>query len=193
MNKAIESAEGFIRRTIPDTIYQRHFKLSLPQCEVVKITSNSDTSSTSYSVYFVDSINFIPDKFELRYCITIEGDTLNDWYVIPIDSLGNTAIDTSNFHYIYDNLLAYKKLLLGQYKFDYKSVKQFIKAKRLKDCNIQLSNSMGRIYDKGYMKMKNHKHFWYVSFYQKDYEIIYRIDPETGRYTLLKHRHQVVA
>jgi hypothetical protein len=101
-----------------------------------------------------DSISFIPGRYEMRYLIKVEEDTLTDSFVIPIDSLGRVDVDTSNFHYILDDLKAYRKILTGQYKFDFYSVKKFIKDKDLKDYSIVFMNSMSTLNNKNYKTLK---------------------------------------
>lgn len=115
MHKAVANAEKFIAHTIPSDIYKAHFSLITSLSAV-----QSDYASYHYTPYLDDTISFIPGKYELRYLIKIRKDTLTDSFVIPVDSLGNVDIDTTNFHYILDDLKAYKKLLTGQYKWRFR-------------------------------------------------------------------------
>jgi hypothetical protein len=141
-----------------------------------------------------DSISFIPGRYEMRYLIKVEEDTLTDSFVIPIDSLGRVDVDTSNFHYILDDLKAYRKILTGQYKFDFYSVKKFIKDKDLKDYSIVFMNSMSTLNNKNYKTQKIFKHYWYVTEYKKGgYRRTYTIDPDTGKVTIKSEKGRSVA
>jgi hypothetical protein len=181
MRKAVANAERFIVDIVPNNLFRSHFTLLTSLSE-----AKNDSSSYYHPVYFTDSVPFIPNKYELRFLITIEGDTLTDSFVIPIDSSGNTDVDTSHFHYILEDLRAYNRLLLGQFRFDYKDVKQFITTKGLKDYSILLQNSIERINQKEYRQMKPYKYYWFVYRYYPGYEIEYRIDPDTGKYVKTK-------
>jgi hypothetical protein len=141
-----------------------------------------------------DSISFIPGRYEMRYLIKVEEDTLTDSFVIPIDSLGRVDVDTSNFHYILDDLKAYRKILTGQYKFDFYSVKKFIKDKDLKDYSIVFMNSMSTLNNKNYKTLKIFKHYWYVTEYKKGgCRRTYTIDPDTGKVTIKSEKGRSVA
>jgi hypothetical protein len=111
MQKAVANAELFILHTIPYDVYKKHFQL-IKSLSAVK----SEHASYHYTPYMDDSISFIPGRYEMRYLIKVEEDTLTDSFVIPIDSLGHVDVDTSDFHYIIEDLKAYGKLLKGQYK-----------------------------------------------------------------------------
>ena len=128
------------------------------------------------------------------YAVVIDGDTLTDQFVIPIDSLGNVAVDTTQFHYIWDDIKAYNKLLTGQYKFGYAKLKQFIKAKNLKNYGIVFMNSISTLNNKNYKTLKVFKHYWYVTEYKKGgYLTTYTIDPDTGKVTVKNEKMKVVA
>ena len=149
MQKAVLNAEKFIIHTIPRGIYNQHFKLLTSLSSVT-----SDYASYHYTPYMDDTIAFIPSKYELRYLIKIGKDTLTDSFIIPVDSLGHVDVDTSSFHYIFDDLKAYKKLLTGQYKIGFDSVKCFIKKKHLKNYAIGLMNSMSTLGNKNFKPQK---------------------------------------
>jgi hypothetical protein len=188
MQNAVVNAKKFIVHTITPEVYEKHFQL-IPSLSEVK----SDYTSYHYTPHMNDTISFTPGKYELRYLIKIESDTLTDSFVIPVDSLGQVDLDTSNFHYILEDLKAYKKLFTGQYKFDYHDVKQFIKSKGLKEYFILLGNSIELIHIKEYEQIKQHKHYWFVYRYYPGFEIVYRIDPDTGKYTFTKRKVEVVS
>lgn len=143
---------------------------------------------------FDDSINFIPNKYEVMYTVVITGDTLTDQFAIPIDSLGNVAIDTSSFHYIWDDIKAYNKLLTRQYKFDYQKLKQFIQRKNLKNYSIVFMNSMSTLDSKNYKTLKIFKHHWYVTEYNKGgYKTTYIIDPDNGKVIIKNEKLRAIA
>ena len=177
MQKAVENSHKFIEHTVSPDLFEKHFQL-ITSLSTVK----SEYASFHYTPYMDDTISFIPSKYELRYLITIEDDTLTDSFVIPVDSVGNPDIDTSNSHYILEDLKAYHKLFSGQLKFDYKDVKEFLKAKGLKGYSIHLQNSVERIGRTEYKRMKPYKFYWFVYRYYPNFEIEYVIDPETGKY-----------
>jgi hypothetical protein len=189
MQKAVANAEQFIIHTIPYEVYKKHFQL-ITSLSAVK----SEYASYHYTSYMDDSISFIPGRYEMRYLIKVEEDTLTDSFVIPIDSLGRVDVDTSNFHYILDDLKAYRKILTGQYKFDFYSVKKFIKDKDLKDYSIVFMNSMSTLNNKNYKTLKIFKHYWYVTEYKKGgYRRTYTIDPDTGKVTIKSEKGRSVA
>ena len=189
MQKAVANAEKFIKHTIPNEVYKKHFQL-IPSLSAVK----SEYASYHYTPYMDDTISFIPGRYEMRYLIKVGEDKLTDSFVIPIDSLGRVDVDTSNFHYILDDLKAYRKLLTGQYKFDFHSLKQFIKEKQLKDYSIVFMNSMSTLNSKNYKTLKVFKHYWYLTEYKKDgYRTTYKIDPDTGKVTIKSQKHRAVA
>ena len=184
---AVENADKFIQAAISSDIFKRYFQLNTYQSRL-----SNDTSF--HLVTFDDSINFIPNKYEVMYAVVIDGDTLTDQFEIPVDSLGNVAVDTTQFHFIWDDIKAYNKLLTGQYKFDYQKLKQFIKAKNLKNYSIVFMNSMSTLNNKNYKTLKIFKHYWYVTEYKKDgYRTTYTIDPETGKITTKNKRMKVVS
>jgi hypothetical protein len=187
MNQAINNADKFIQTAIKNDIFKKHFQFNSYQSRL-----QNDTSFRL--VTFDDSINFIPNKYEVMYALVINGDTLNDQFAIPVDSLGNVAIDTSKFHYIWDDIKAYNKLLTGKYKFDYLKLKQFIKAKNLKNYSFTLANSISTMNSKKYKILKVFKHYWYLTEYEKSgHYIMYTIDPDTGKVTIKKEKTKVVA
>jgi hypothetical protein len=189
MQKAVVNAENFIVHTIPHDVYKKHFKL-ITSLSAVK----SEYASYHYTPYMNDTISFIPGRYELRYLIRVGKDTLTDSFVIPVDSVGRVDVDTSNFHYILDDLKAYRKLLTGQYKFDFNSVKLFIKEKHLKDYSIVFMNSMSTLNSKNYKALKTFKHYWYVTEYKKGgYRKTYKIDPDTGKVTIKSEKVRAVA
>lgn len=189
MHRAVTNAEKFIIHTIPSDIYKAHFSLITSLSAV-----QTDYASYHYTPYLDDTISFIPGKYELRYLIKIGKDTLTDSFVIPVDSLGNVDVDTPDFHYKLDDLKAYKKLFTGQYRFDFESVKQFIKEKRLKNYSIVFMNSMSTLNNKNYKTLKVFKHYWYVTEYRNGgYRTIYTIDPDTGKITIKSVKMRAVA
>lgn len=189
MQNAVINAKEFIVHTVTPEVYNKNFQLITSLSEV-----KSDYASYHYTPYFSDTISFTPGRYELRYLIKIEGDTLTDSFVIPVDSLGKVDVDTSNFHYILDDLKAYKKLLTGQYKFGFDSVKRLIKEKHLKDYSIVFMNSMSTLNSKNYKTLKVFKHYWYVTEYKKgDFRTTYTIDPDTGKVTIKSEKIKVVA
>ncbi|MDQ3682377.1 MAG: hypothetical protein M3352_04795, partial [Bacteroidota bacterium] len=109
MNRAIINADKLIQTAIPIDVFKKHFQFNSYQSRL-----RNDTSF--HLVTFDDSINFIPNKYEVMYAVIIDGDTLTDQFEIPIDSLGTVDVDTTQFHYIWDDIKAYNKLLTGQYK-----------------------------------------------------------------------------
>jgi hypothetical protein len=187
MNHAITNAGVFIQTAIPSDIFKKHFQFNSYQSRL-----RNDTSFRL--VTFDDSINFIPNKYEVMYAVVINGDTLADQFAIPVDSLGNVAVDTSQFHYIWDDIKAYNKLLTGQYKFDYQKLKQFIKQKNLKNYSIVFMSNMSTLNNKNYKTLKIFKHYWYVTEYKKGgYRTTYSIDPDTGKVTTKNEKVRVVA
>ena len=189
LQKAVLNAENFIVHTIPNDVYKKHFQL-ITSLSAVK----SEYASYHYTPYMDDTISFIPGRYELRYLIRMGKDTLTDSFVIPVDSVGRVDVDSSKFHYILDDLKAYKKLLTGQYKFDFDSVKLFIKKKHLKDYSIVFMNSMSILNSKNYKTLKIFKHYWYVTEHKKDgYRTTYQIDPDTGKVTTKSEKIRAVA
>lgn len=187
MNRAVNNADHFIQTAIASDIFKKHFQFNSYQSRL-----SNDTSF--HLVTFDDSINFVPNKYEVMYAVVIDGDTLTDQFVIPIDSLGNVAVDTTQFHYIWDDIKAYNKLLTGQYKFGYAKLKQFIKAKNLKNYGIVFMNSISTLNNKNYKTLKVFKHYWYVTEYKKGgYLTTYTIDPDTGKVTVKNEKMKVVA
>jgi|GEM_PF-6928283 len=187
MNQAITNADKFIQTAIPDDIFKKHFQFNSYQ-------SRLENDTSFHLVTFDDSINFIPNKYEVMYAVVIGGDTLTDQFTIPTDSFGNVAVDTTQYHYIWDDIKAYKKLLTGQYKFDYQKLKQFIKAKDLKNYSIVFMNSMSTLNSKNYKTLKIFKHYWYVTEYKKGgYRTTYTIDPDTGKVTIKNEKVRAVA
>ena len=188
MYKAVANSKDFIVHVVSRSIYNVHFSL-LPSLSTVR----SDYAAYHYTPVMDDTISFIPGKYELRYLIKIGNDTLTDSFVIPVDSLGNVDIDTTDFHYILDDLKAYKKLLTGQYKFDYEDVKLFIKKKKLSNSSIILANSVSTMNSKNYKTLKVFKHFWYITEYRKGGHItLYTIDPDSGKMTIQHEKIRVV-
>ena len=187
MNRAIINANNFIQKAIPSDIFKKHFQFNSYQSRL-----RNDTSF--HLVTFDDSINFIPNKYEVMYAVVIDGDTLTDQFEIPIDSFGNVAVDTMQFHYIWDDIKAYSKLLTGHYKFDYAKLKQFIKAKNLKNYGIVFMNSISTLNNKNYKTLKIFKHYWYVTEYKKGgYRTTYTIDPDTGKVSIKNKKLRTVA
>lgn len=183
MHQAVANAERFITFTIPRDVYSAHFSFIASLSWV-----RSDYASYHYTPSLTDTISFTPGRYELRYLIKIEGDTLTDSFTIPVDSLGNVDVDTSNFHYIFDDLKAYKKLLTGQYKFDFRYVREFIKDRGLKDYSVVFMNSSSTLNSKNYKTLKVFKHYWYVMEYRGTYKATYTIDPDTGKAVLKKEK-----
>jgi hypothetical protein len=187
MNRAIINADKFIQTAIPIDVFRNHFQFNSYQSRL-----RNDTSL--HLVTFDDSVNFIPNKYEVMYAVVINGDTLTDQFEIPIDSLGTVAVDTTQFHYIWDDIKAYNKLLTGQYKFDYPKLKQFIKAKNLKNYSIVFMNSISTMNSRNYKTLKNFKHYWYVTEYKKGgYRTTYTIDPDTGKVIIKNEKLRAVA
>ncbi len=117
MNKAVQNAQKFILKAIPIDIFKRHFLFNSYQ-------SRLDNDTSFHLVTFDDSVNFIPNKYEVMYALVFnDGDTLTDQFTIPIDSLGNVSIDTTNYDYTWEDLKGLKKLFSGKYKYDYPYVK----------------------------------------------------------------------
>lgn len=187
MNHAITNADKLIKAAVQSEVFKKHFQFNSYQSRL-----SNDTSF--HLVTFEDSINFIPNKYEVMYAVVIDGDTLTDQFEIPIDSLGTVAVDTTQFHNVWDDIKAYNKLLTGQYKFDYPKLKQFIKAKNLKDYSIVFMNSISTMNSRNYRTLKNFKHYWYVTEYKKGgHKTTYTIDPDTGKVSIKKTRLRVIA
>jgi hypothetical protein len=187
MNRAINNANKLIESAIPTEVFKKHFQFNSYQSRL-----SNDTSF--HIITFDDSINFIPKEYEVMYAVVISGDTLTDQFEIPVDSLGRVDVDTTYFHSTWDDIKAYSRLLRGQYKFDYAKLKQFIKAKDLKNYSIAFSNSMTTLNNKNYKTLKVFKHYWYVTeFKGGGQKTTYTIDPDTGKVTIKNRKFLPVA
>jgi hypothetical protein len=188
MQKAVANAEKLILHTIPYDVYKKHFQL-MTSLSAVK----SEYASYHYTPYMDDTISFIPGRYEMRYLIKVGEDTLTDSFVIPVDSLGRVDVDTSNFHYLIEDLKAYKKLFTGQYKYDFESVKQFARRKHLKDYSVVFMNNMPKMIT-NYEVSNISKHYWYITEYKRGgYRTTYTIDPNSGKVTVKREKVRFVS
>ncbi len=186
MKRAVTNADSFIQSAIASAVFKKHFHFNSYQSRL-----SNDTSF--HLVTFDDSINFVPNKYEVMYAVVIDDDTLTDQFEIPVDSLGNVAVDTTGIHYIWDDIKAYNRLLTRQYKFDYVKLKQFIRAKKLKNYSIVFRNSISTMNSRNYKTLKVFKHYWYVTEYKKEgYRTTYTIDPDSGKVTAKNEKMKVV-
>jgi hypothetical protein len=126
-------------------------------------------------LWLEDSIHCKPERYISHYCIIDGQDTLFHFALVAEADMDFTIREDG---YNYYRLLAYKKLLEGEFVIPYQRAKEIALKKKIPLCNIELQLE----YDKfGWKKYKNGKYYWTASTSDCDGCRLIHIDTLNGK------------